>query len=75
MRTQALRVTVGAYQTGGWHVTLIKDTYERGVLKNSELVWGPLYCGEDRLRGLVLEAVDHLIETERARATPERAAG
>lgn len=67
MRTQALRVTVGAYQTGGFHVTLIKDTYERGVLRNSELVWGPLYCGEDRIQGLVAEAVDHLVETERAR--------
>lgn len=45
MRTSALRVTAGVYEHGGWHVTFIEDTYERGVLKNSELVVGPLYCG------------------------------
>ena len=29
MRTQALRVTVGAYENGEWHATFIEDTYER----------------------------------------------
>lgn len=37
MRTQALRVTVGAYSDGTWHVAMITDYYERGVLVHSEL--------------------------------------
>jgi len=44
MRTQALLVTVGVYEGGDWHVTFIEDTYLRGVLINSELLVGPLYC-------------------------------
>jgi len=44
MRTQALRITVGMYDNGDWHVTYIEDTYIRGVLVNSELLVGPIYC-------------------------------
>lgn len=37
MRTSALRVTVGAYSDGSWHVAQISDHYERGVLINSTI--------------------------------------
>ena len=37
MRTSALRVTVGAYSDGSWHVAQISDHYERGVLVNSTI--------------------------------------
>lgn len=37
MRTSALRVSVGAYSDGTWHVAQIADHYERGVLVNSEI--------------------------------------
>lgn len=37
MRTSALRVSVGAYSDGSWHVALISDNYERGVLVNSTI--------------------------------------
>jgi hypothetical protein len=55
MRTRALRVTVGAYENHLWHVTLVADSYERGVLVNSELL-------------TAMHAPDHLVELEVVRA-------
>jgi len=64
MRTQALRVTIGAYSDTTWHVSIIKDTYERGVIVDSTMWWGPMYCGWDWVMGLVEEAALHLRELE-----------
>lgn len=75
MRTQALRVTVGAYQDGDWHVSLIEDTYERGVLKNSELLYGPIYCTERQVHWQVDRAVTRLIRIERERVRSAAAGG
>jgi hypothetical protein len=55
MRTRALRVTVGAYENHLWHVTLVADSYERGVLVNSELL-------------TAMHAPDHLVELEMVKA-------
>ena len=71
MRTQALRVTVGLYSDGEAHVTLIQDSYERGVLKNSELLLGPVWCSPDRVREVVARQVDYLLALEEARVAGE----
>lgn len=68
-------MTVGAYEQGGFHVNVIADFYERGVKVDSQMLWGPLYCGEARLQGLVAEAVRWLLEEERARIQPPAGGG
>lgn len=72
MRTQALRVTVGAYSDGAWHVSVIRDIYERGVLVNSQLELGPLHCDAQQLRWKVRGAVDHLMALEEERLEAEQ---
>ena len=67
MRTQALRVTIGAYEDREWHVTLIQDTYLRGVLQNSELLVGPIYCHRSEIYWIVAKQIDRLVEMEQAR--------
>lgn len=67
MRTQALRVTVGAYENSEWHVTLIQDTYTRGVLVNSELLVGPIYCARHQVERAVLQQLRMLMAREDAR--------
>jgi hypothetical protein len=37
MRTCAARLTIGAYADSTYHVAVITDTYEAGVLKGSEV--------------------------------------
>jgi hypothetical protein len=64
MRTSALRVTIGAYSDTQWHVSIIRDIYERGVIVDSIMWWGPMYCGWDRVVGLMEEAALHLRELE-----------
>jgi hypothetical protein len=64
MRTSALRVTIGAYSDTTWHVSIIQDIYQRGVLVDSVMWWGPMYCGWDRVVGLVEEAALRLRELE-----------
>lgn len=67
MRTCALRVTVGLYPSGEWHVTLIEDSYLRGVLVNSELLVGPMYCRWDQVEDQVQTMLGRLKERELAR--------
>jgi hypothetical protein len=64
MRTQALRVTAGVYENGDWHVTLIRDIYTRGVLINSELLVGPIYCHWNRVEAETLRCLDLLRDFE-----------
>lgn len=71
MRTQALRVSVGAYSDGSWHVAQIIDYYERGVLVNSAIEslhhadsWGAVRAEVDR-------ALERLRELELQRTGPE----
>jgi hypothetical protein len=71
MRTRALRVTVGVYETAMWHVSIIQDVYDRGVLVDSVMWWGPMYCGWDRVQSLVQEALEHLKGLETARLAEE----
>jgi hypothetical protein len=73
MRTQALRVTVGAYSDTQWHVSIIHDVYERGVQVDSRMMWGPMYCSRSRVLGLVHEATVRLLELEADRVRLEAA--
>lgn len=71
MRTRALRVTVGAYDKDAWHTSIVQDTYDRGVLINSECLdmrWGTLAS----VRSHVQRALDVLItdEIERVQTAP-----
>lgn len=66
VKTQALRVTVGAYTPDHWHVTLVMDTYERGVLKNSDLLealWGT----DQTVSEHMMQALGYLIQMEHER--------
>ena len=69
MRTQALRVTVGAYSSGSWHVAIIIDHYDRCVLVNSELDSLSHPETEAQLRWNVGLALDRVIAQERERTT------
>lgn len=69
MRTSALRVTAGLYPDGEWHVTLIEDSYLRGVLINSELLIGPMRCPWDDVEDQVLAMLRRLKERELSRIT------
>jgi hypothetical protein len=71
MRTRALRVTVGVYESAMWHVSIIQDVYERGVLVDSVMWWGPMYCGRDRVLALVQEATRRLMEMDELRVLAE----
>jgi hypothetical protein len=72
MRTSALRVTIGAYSDTTWHVSIIQDLYERGVLVDSVMWWGPMYCEWDRLVRLMVDAALRVreIELDRLRLAP-----
>jgi hypothetical protein len=67
MRTQALRVSVGAYSSGSWHVATIIDYYERGVLVNSEIETLSHPTGEAEMRWNVKLALDEIVKREKAR--------
>lgn len=67
MRTQALRVSIGAYSSGRWHVAIIEDHYERGVLINSSIESLSHPETEEELRWNIGLALDKVIELERAR--------
>lgn len=63
MKTAALRVTIHAYDDSAWMSALVRDTFERGALVQSDLVsvrWGTI----ETIRGLVDEAVEDLIAAE-----------
>jgi len=67
MRTRTLRVTVGAYSDGTWHVALTTDEYERGVLRDSQLITLTTPTTAQGVRWAVRQAVDHLIALEEER--------
>jgi hypothetical protein len=67
MRTQALRVSIGAYSTGAWHVAIIEDHYERGVLINSSIESLSHPETEQQLRWNVSVALDKVIALEKER--------
>lgn len=71
MRTQALRVTVGAYSSGEWHVGIIIDTYDRGILVNSELDEISHYKFRDEVREAVRRALDRCMQMESERIARE----
>lgn len=63
MKTRALRVTIHAYDDESWMVALVRDTFERGEMVQSDLLsvrWGRV----DTIQALVAEAVQDLIEVE-----------
>ena len=67
MRTRALRVTIGAYEAGDWHVAAIEDIYDRGVHVDSVMIQGPVYCSSARLLGVVQDLTVELMKHEAAR--------
>lgn len=67
MRTSALRVSVGAYSSGVWHVALIIDHYERGVLINSEIESLSHPETEAEMRWNVKLALDKIVQMEQER--------
>jgi len=74
MRTQAIRVSFGAYQDGTWHVATVLDTYDRGVLVNSELQSLSRPDTPDELHWDVEQAVAGLVRAEQQRVAAETAA-
>jgi hypothetical protein len=63
MKTQALRVTIHAYDDGAWMTALVRDTFERGALVQSDLVstrWGDI----ERVWEQVAEGVQDVVELE-----------
>lgn len=64
MRTQALRVTIGAHDDRAWHASIIMDIYERGMIKDSRLVWGPIYASWPVIQDRVLDAMHELRRIE-----------
>lgn len=63
MKTQAMRVTVHAYDDDSWMVALVRDTFERGALVQSDLVsirWGTI----ERVWEVVAEGVQDVVELE-----------
>jgi hypothetical protein len=75
VKTRALRVTVGCYERGGWHVSIIRDVYDRGVLQDSELVIGPIYCTKEQVQGVVDVQLQTLMAWEESRAARAAADG
>lgn len=71
MRTSSLRVTVGAYSDGSWHVAQIHDHYERGVLVNSTIESLRHPDSFDGVRTMVLEELAQIYELELARRGAE----
>ena len=63
MKTQALRITIGAYAEDQWHVAIVADTYVHGVMADSELVTIRWCTGADVSR-LVIRALDQLEASE-----------
>lgn len=66
VKTRALRVTIAAYTEQAWNVSLLEDTYENGVLKNSVLLetrWGTI----ETVRRLVEDALEDVFEAEALR--------
>lgn len=63
MKTAALRVTIHAYSDESWMFALVRDTFERGQLVQSDLVsirWGTV----ETIRRLAAEGVEDLIGME-----------
>lgn len=67
-------MSIGAYSDGAWHVAIIRDTYERGVLVNSEIESLSHPEGEAQLRWNTKMAVDKIIRLEAERIQTEAAA-
>lgn len=74
MRTQTLRLTVGSYSDGHWHVATIADFYERGILMHSEILSLAHANTEEQMRRLVDQAVDRIVASERGRTEKAAAA-
>ncbi|HEY5849938.1 MAG TPA: hypothetical protein VIT62_04115 [Lysobacter sp.] len=56
-------MTIHAYDDESWMVALVRDTFDRGEMVQSDLLsvrWGKV----DTIQGLVTEAVQDLIEVE-----------
>lgn len=75
MRTQALRLTIGAYSDGTWHVATIADHYERGVLVHSEIEDLSHPENTQQLEWNVKLALRRLVVREAERVRTETAAG
>ena len=67
MRTQAIRLSIGAYRDGCWHVAVVEDHYDRGVLIDSTLESLSHPTTEAQLRQQVARALDRIIDRERER--------
>jgi hypothetical protein len=67
-------VTIAAYTEQAWNVSLLEDTYEDGVLKNSVLLetrWGTI----ETVRRLVDDALEDVFEAEALRVHGQAAGG
>jgi hypothetical protein len=71
MKTRHLQMNIGAYSAGGWYVSIVEDIYERGVQKDSRIVWGPLHCSLAQLKEYADSAVRELIWQEEERLKEE----
>lgn len=67
MRTSALRLSVGAYSDGTWHVSTVVDHYERGVLVHSEVEVVKHVRGEAELEHEVTDQLAGITAWERQR--------
>lgn len=75
MRTQALRVSVGAYSDGTWHVATIVDYYERGVLINSQVDTIRHFATMREVRAAVELELDAIERLERDRVMSAAGSG
>ena len=60
MRTHAHSIAIAHLRSGSWTVAIVQTTLRRGVIVRQELVYGPAWCGEAELPGVVSEQLQRL---------------
>lgn len=69
MRTHHFSISIDAIGVSGRSVAIIQKTYDRGVLRNVELVYGPLRVQRADLQRVLwqtVERLEHMLGQEQA---------